>query len=291
MAIKPELIKKLKVSSASGLIRLNGKFYVVADDDLSLISFTEDSTSSFEQLKLFAGCLPKDPVERKKVKPDLEALTYIGKLNAMLALPSGSKPNRCRGALIHLESGSVPEITELDFSKLFAGLNVKIKDLNLEGIVEFNNTIKLFQRGNAKGANNAIISLQADTFIAELQTGTVTAKSVIDIRTCHLGSLNGVSLSFTDAAVWETPTEKKIIFIAAAEDTVTTYDDGEYRGAIFGILNEACEVVYSVELRCLQKPEGLWVENSIFYFVTDADNPNRTSELYKFGLSELSKKA
>lgn len=283
MPVQPELIKKLEVSSASGLIRLNGKFYVVADDDLNLISFTESETG-FDRIKLFAGSLPEDPVARKKVKADLEALTLITSLDAILALPSGSKPNRNTGALIH--SGSVAKI---DFSGLFAALNEKIENLNLEGIVEFGNAIKLFQRGNAKGAKNSIITLQSDIFVAELRTGIVTAKSLVEIQNCNLGQLNGVPLSFTDAAVWDSATGKKIVFLAAAEDTQSTYDDGEFGGAIFGILNEAGDIVCKEEILSPQKPEGLWAENDIFYFVTDADDPNKKSEFYRFKFSELSK--
>ena len=255
----------------------------MADDDLNLISFTEAETG-FEQVQLFAGTLPEDPVARKKVKPDLEALTFITSLGAILVLPSGSKPNRNSGALILSDS-----INKIDFTGLFSALNEKINDLNLEGIVEFGNLIKLFQRGNAKGAENSIITLQADIFVAELQTGIVTAKSLAGIQNCNLGLLNGVPLSFTDAAVWNSATGKKVVFLAAAEDTLTTYDDGEYRGAIFGVLNEAGEVVCKEEILSPQKPEGLWAENSVFYFVTDADDPNRKSEFYRFKLNELSK--
>ena len=282
MAITTEFIKKLEVSSASGLIRMNGRFYAVADDELSLISFTEEPLTGIESLKLFEGQLPEDPVARKKIKPDLEALTLISSLGAMLGLPSGSKENRSKGALIRFNSDAVPLVMSVDFSRLFAELRTRIADLNLEGIVEFGNSILIFQRGNAKAASNAVIKLEADIFVTELQTGIVTPKSLKTISNCRLGLLHGVPLSFTDAAVWETTTGKKLTFIAAAEDTLTTYDDGEFRGAIFGVLNEDFEVLYSEELLCSQKPEGLWVENSNFFFVTDADDPNLKSEFYSF---------
>lgn len=282
MTIKPALVKKLNVSSASGLLRSNGKFYVVADDELSLISFSETGGDEPSSIKLFFGELPEDPVERKRLKPDLESMIWISSFSAILALPSGSKPNRNTGALIHLEASGGSRVTRLDFSGLFKILNEKIADLNIEGIVEFGGTIWLFHRGNAKDAVNAVIILQADVFLTELQTGDISAKSFLEIRTCQLGLLNGAPLSFTDAAVWESANEKKVAFLAAAEKTETTYDDGEYRGAIFGVLNEKCEVVFSEELLSPQKPEGLWVENEVFYFVTDADDPERNSELYKF---------
>lgn len=282
MAIKPELLKTLNVSSASGLTRVNEKFYVVADDELSLISFTESAADGFTQVRLFEGELPLNPVERKKVKPDLEAISLIPSLDAILAIPSGSKPNRHRGALIRPEGLGAKSVTPIDFSGLFRILDEKINDLNIEGFVELGRTIRLFHRGNAKAATNSIIILQADTFLAELKSGIITGKSVLEIRPCRLGQLNGAPLSFTDAAIWETSNEKKVVFLAAAENTETTYDDGEYRGAIFGVLNEAFEVVFSEELLSPQKPEGLWVENSVFYFVTDADDPNLKSQLYKF---------
>lgn len=284
MGLKAEFLKKLNVTSASGLFKLNELFYAVADDELFLISFTELSDTQDEKYQLFAGNLPNNPIERKKIKPDFESLMYISSLNALLAIPSGSKKNRFKGALIYLNNGKPSRIQEIDFAGLFEFLANQISELNIEGAIEFYDQIKLFQRGNGKKTQNSILSLRLDIFTEELKLGFITRKSFVEILDIELGLLNEVPLAFTDATVIQTNDKKEILFIAAAENTVSTFDDGEYLGAVVGRLNENWLVDYKEELFCPHKPEGLWAENSKIYVVTDADDPGKASELYRFNI-------
>lgn len=279
MAIKLQFIKKLNISSASGLIRVVDKFYAVADDELSLISFTEKAGGAINVFKLFPGELPADAEERKKIKPDLESLVYLTEINSILAVPSGSKSNRCIGALAGLSDNLVQSVQPIDFSNLFSALQRQIADLNIEGVLSNGAEIKLFQRGNGKSARNAVISLKHNIFMQELKSGCVSENCLIDVKTCDLGLLNGVPLAFTDAVYDESA--QQIVFLAAAEKTESTYDDGEYAGAVIGYLNDKNEVICFDELLCDHKPEGLWVQGDIFFVVTDADSPDVASELYQ----------
>ncbi|MGQ0504276.1 MAG: DUF6929 family protein, partial [Myxococcaceae bacterium] len=85
------------VASASGLIKLGDAFYVAPDDELSLVRIQGDAPG--KKLRALPGTLPADPTERKKVKPDFEALCKLPSSErwphgALLTLASVSGQNR-----------------------------------------------------------------------------------------------------------------------------------------------------------------------------------------------------
>src|SRR4029453_9088666 len=69
--------RPLHLSAASGLVCLNSFIYVVADDELHLGVFRSTDNSPGNLVGLFPGELPDSEVDRKKQKPDLEALTLL----------------------------------------------------------------------------------------------------------------------------------------------------------------------------------------------------------------------
>ena len=96
------------LSAASGLACAGSTIYVVADDELHLGVFNAVDNTPGRLLRLFDGELPAEKVARKKLKPDLEAITELPPFGnyphgALLALGSGSKKNRRRGALLRLD--------------------------------------------------------------------------------------------------------------------------------------------------------------------------------------------
>src|SRR5688572_28322358 len=96
------------LSAASGLVRIGPFLYVIADDELHLGVFRLEPSIPGTRVRLFAGELPVAKEERKALKPDFEALMLIPArpefpTGAMLALGSGSRPNRRLGALFQLD--------------------------------------------------------------------------------------------------------------------------------------------------------------------------------------------
>ena len=90
------------ISAASGLVKVNNLLYVVADDEHHLGVFSVDHALPGELVRLFDGTLPDKFKKRKAQKPDLETLlllpTFAGYAHgALLAMGSGSKPNRDTG--------------------------------------------------------------------------------------------------------------------------------------------------------------------------------------------------
>jgi hypothetical protein len=125
----PTVGRPLHLSAASGLVCLRSFIYVVSDDELHLGVFDRADRKPGHLIRLFDGALADLKSDRKKQKPDLEALTLLpahGKYHhgALFALGSGSKRNRRMGALLGLDAhGAVQSPPHVvDFSPFFASL-------------------------------------------------------------------------------------------------------------------------------------------------------------------------
>jgi hypothetical protein len=293
-----EFIKSLSFSASSGLIKIENKFYSISDDQLALETFTLSSAEPHSFYPLFPGTLPSDSKERKSLKPDLEALIFLKEdlhppFGAILAIPSGSTALRCHGALVPLQE--MHELSShpiaIDFSPLFRHLNSLFQELNIEGILKAVSEIKLFQRGNGSLAQNGIIDLNLDIFLKELiESHTVSADCFQSSSLIELPKLNGVQVSFTDAANFQFSEKSQLWFLAVAENTKSTFEDGPFSGSILGCLNSQHELIYQSELNCQEKPEGLWLDsNDSFYVVTDSDNAQKPSQMFRGQLPRLSK--
>src|SRR5688572_30525555 len=97
--------RPLHLSAASGLVCIHSFLYVVADDEHQLGVFRSEHREPGSLIRLFDGSLPDAKPDRKKAKPDLEALTLLPSYRdypqgALLALGSGSRSNRRMGALL-----------------------------------------------------------------------------------------------------------------------------------------------------------------------------------------------
>ena len=65
------------VSAASGLVRTGGHMYVAADDERELAVFPATGDAPGRLVRFLPGELPADPEERKRDKPDVEALALL----------------------------------------------------------------------------------------------------------------------------------------------------------------------------------------------------------------------
>ncbi len=273
------------ISAASGLVKNNDLFYVIADDEFSLAMFSIQDSNLDTIIPLITGSLPSDNKLRKKLKPDWESLVYISSKynNALLAVPSGSEENRRLGILANIEdiNSSKPTVRAIDFTSIYEELSKTLKSLNIEGACITNDSLKLFQRGNGINNVNAIIDLNLAGTIDDLENSSKIAASRIEkIQTFELGSISECSYGFTDAC----SVGENIYFLAVAEDTQSTYDDGTFKGAYLGCMNLKGEIFQQADIPISAKPEGLWIEkilNETFvYMVTDADNREQVAGLY-----------
>ncbi len=276
------------LSAASGLVCIHDFIYVVADDELDLGVFRAQTSEPGLLMPIFAGTLPLDAAERKKQKPDFEALVHLPAFGnhthgALLALGSGSKRTRRMGALVALDStGAVhgsPHI--VDLSPILSPLNEQFVALNIEGAIIVGDEFLLLQRGNRNDAVNAIIRFSLNDIFGILRKGTHAALVPHSTTAIDLGDVGGVPLSFTDAAALP---DGGMVFSAVAEDTDNSYDDGPCVGAAVGIIDSKGKLQSVQRLHYPYKIEGIAarVDSDAIHLllVTDADDPETKASLF-----------
>lgn len=278
------------VSAASGLARLDGRYYVVADDELELFWCEIAGNDPVAALPALGGILPTDAVARKAVKPDFESLATLpaGAVDverpALLALPSGSTERRMTAILVVPLGGPDHHVTRVDCAPFLSRLRQQaLPQLNIEGAMVVGDQLVLLHRGVGATAN-ALIKLDASAVYTQLREDAPVLRADLrfDLTPVALGALSGVPLGFTDGAML---TDGRFIFCAAAEATETTYDDGAVAGSVLGFaaLDGTVSAMFTVEPGL--KVEGIHAEilasNGEIHvrMVTDADDATLPSQL------------
>lgn len=270
------------ISAASGLVRVGAHIYVVADDELHLGVFSAGGNDPGRLVPLFAGDLPIVKADRKRQKPDLEAIVFIPAFEgfsygALLALGSASRPNRGRGIILGLDpqgriSGS-PE--QVDMAPTLGPLHRAFADLNIEGAAVVGDELLLFQRGNKKHIENAIIHYPLLPVLEALRGSDAIAPS--SITKVDLGMIEGVPLCFTDA---EALPNGDVVFCAVAEDTGDAYLDGRCVGPRSGSSTNttSCSRLTSSNSHLRSKASALtWTMTRWTFF----SSPMRTTPRYQ----------
>lgn len=280
------------VSAASGLARVRGKLFIVADDEHHLGVLDEYSCAPVRLLRAFDSDLPPSEAERKASKPDLEALLALPTMpgyatGALLALGSGSRPTRRVGVLAALdEHGEVSfPIRHVDLSPLYGPLSAAFDNLNIEGAFVSSEALHLLQRSSKSDPRNACICFHWSEILQWL-TGLAPAPAVKTILFQALGAIDGVPLGFTDGAAlpggaW--------VFSAVAEDTEDSYADGACKGAVLGFVDAHGSLCSLQSIEGSPKVEGIAAQTEgdrlTVTMVTDADDPAQASKLLSVTLT------
>lgn len=271
------------ISAASGLAIVGGMAYVVADDEHHLGMFALDDAALPVRLhRLLAGDLPAGTSDRKKRKPDLEALVALP--GGLLALGSGSRPQRERGVLLPLQPARTAR--EVDLAKLYAPLRSHFADLNIEGAFATGDGFHLLQRANRGSAVNACVRYALQDVIAWLDD-RAGVPVLQDITAFALGAAGGVPYGFTDAAALP---KGGWIFSAVAEDTRDSYADGSCAGSLLGWVDEHGALREVRPLAGSPKAEGIALTGEgRLLLVTDADDPGLASQLLEVNWPALAR--
>lgn len=267
------------LSAASGLAQVGQRLYVVADDEHELGTFGLMDEGPGALRRLFAGDLPQAHKARKAAKPDFETLVPLPPMEghaqgALLALGSGSRPQRRRGALMGLDGAGELQgaVREIDLAPLYEPLRARHALLNIEGAFVSGGSFCLLQRGNAKAPANVLIAYDWPAVHAWLG-GAAPAPEPVSSTAYELGGIDGVPLCFTDGAAlpgggW--------VFCAAAEATDDNYADGACRGSAVGVVAADGRLRALLPLSPACKAEGITarVESGALHLllVTDADD-------------------
>ncbi len=274
--------RRAHLSAASGLVPAGEWLYVVADDELHIGVFPATGDAPGELIRVFPGELPDGLHKRKARKPDLEALTRLPPFSghrhgALLALASGSKPNRQRGALLSLDArgGVVGAPRTIDLSGIYGPLAARFPALNIEGAVVIGDQLRLMHRGSAADPTNAVIRLSLPDVLHALDAAnSIGAAAPLAIQRFDLGAIDGIPLGFTDGAALP---DGALLFTAVAENAKDSYEDGPCAGVVIGLADDDGQLRYLERLAPGYKVEGVAAtveENGAIrlLLVTDADD-------------------
>jgi hypothetical protein len=268
-----EQIATLAVSAASGIVRVGDELWVVADDELELGRYSRDGRL-LGRVALFDGVLPDDLGARKRAKPDLEVLVDLGD-GQLLALGSGSKAKRMRGALV---TGNA--VVEVDLEPLYDELAREIDRLNVEGASVLGDHLVLLTRRTGSRGRNTIVQLDLAATRRALakRTPKLTSKLLVGILEVELGEVDGVPYGFTDA----TPDGARLLFTAAAEQTDDPVDDGVCVGCMIGRVDATGTVLARWPVTPLVKLEGITRStDDTVLLVADADDRQVHAPLFR----------
>jgi hypothetical protein len=279
--------KQPHLSAASGLVRVGQRLYVAADDEHHLGELSLDDDRPVRLHRFRTGELPAGKGERKRAKPDLEALTWLPGPGGgqLVAMGSGSRPNRESAFVFALDAAGalVGEPRERDLAPLYAPLHAHFGELNIEGAFVAGSTFRLLQRANQGEAVNACIEYELAAIEAFLARGR--APTPLRIVAVDLGMIDGVALGFTDGVSLP---DGSWLFSAVAEDTQDSYQDGACAAAVLGHVSTTGERMGQARLAGGPKVEGIALAaDGGLWLVTDADDPAAASQLFSIGAGDI----
>jgi hypothetical protein len=265
------LFQIIGIGSASGLVYKDDSLFIVSDNSSFLYQY-HIPEKQLSKIKLFENAQENI---LKKDKFDFESITL--KDNQLHVFGSGSTSKREKRITYNLESAA---ILEKDLSKLYQKIkqtaSITDEELNIEGALFCNEKWHLFQRGNGLGSKNGIIILKSD----------FDKNSDIQFIPIQLPKIKQVETSFTDAVL----VEDKIYFLSTAENTTSTYDDGEIFGSSIGRMDsQTFEIDFTLQISNTQKMEGLTLYKKTkteiqFLLCEDNDSDLLETTIYKLSI-------
>jgi hypothetical protein len=276
-----------------------GRHLAVIQDDANFVAWFDPAESQVEVIPLPAGHEGKrlfdDGRGNKRWKLDLEACVADGE--RLVAFGSGSSPLRERLVIVSGLASDRTAVTVHDAPAFYAALRAAAdfagSELNIEGAVLLDGgRLRLFQRGNgaARGGLrpvNATADIAWAALLAYLQNPeTPTPFRLENICQYNLGALDGVPLTFTDAAA----AGKAILFSAAAEASPDAIQDGPVAGSVLGIIDSDGTARWTLLLDADGRPFAGKVEGvarsagGAIYVIVDKDDPALASELCRVEL-------
>ena len=259
------------IGSASGLLYHNDMLYLISDNSTYLYEYKIDSN------ELNKIALVENPQENIAKKDKLDFESIVIHENKIFTFGSASTENRNNIFSYALEN---KEVTKYDQSKNFRDLekifDLKPKQLNIEGVLYNNDFVYLFQRGNGLENQNGIFKIHN------------FGKQEPKFYKISLPKINNIESSFTDAAL----VDGTIYFLACAENTISTYDDGEILGTFLGKMNlEDFSIDETILISDKNKFEGITLykktENKLeFLLCEDNDTEHLESNIFKLTIKK-----
>ena len=235
------LFRIIGIGSASGLFYQNNSIFVISDNS----SFLYEYNIAKETLKEYPLLKNASQNIAKQDKPDFESLTHFQ--DTLYIFGSGSTVKR--NTMIAFDLKTKKKANTNDLTDLYAVMQsfeaVLPQDFNVESVIYTGEDWYLFNRGNGGSGKNIIFTLHAQKLDQEFS---------LIANTYKLPKIKGVRTSFTDAI----KVGNKIYFLATAENTMNTYDDGTILGSIIGRIDiETMKIDFTKKISPTNKFEGL----------------------------------
>lgn len=267
------LFKIIGIGSASGLVFNHGNLYLISDNSTYLYEYKMDSTQ-LNKIQLTENAT--DNIA-KKLKPDFEAIAHNDSYYFLFG--SGSTENRTK--MIQVDAKTKEVIKTFDLSFLYESMRsfaeMEADDFNLEGSIYDDGTWYFFNRGNGKNKRNVVFTVTGDNLEDDYR---------ILMNEYKLPKIKGVRASFTDAII----IDDSIYFLATAENTESTYNDGEVLGSLIGrIDSNTMKVEFTKKITDTNKFEGLTFYKKTrstieFLLCEDNDTEQLESSIYNLTL-------
>jgi hypothetical protein len=282
----PEHDRPPFVRAASGIVVVDDALLVI-QDDASFIAVVKPTGPGARSIPLPAGPGGRrrfeDALGNKRDKLDLEACVRIER--QVLAFGSGSLPQRERVVVIEVDGGA-EALRVVDGAALYAGLRrawgLSPDEVNVEGVAIVSGAMRFFHRGNGPGGFAATCDVELRPLATWLDGGANDPPEPTRARRYDLGDVLGARFGFTDAQ----GLRDTAVFLASAERSPNTIDDGEVIGSLVGVMRRddvrVAPLVDASKQPLAVKAEGIALDprrKGIAFVVLDADDPERPSEL------------
>ena len=267
------LFKIIGLGSASGLLFQNNTILAIGDNSSYLYEY-QTETAKLQRHPLAENAQENTP---KAFKPDFEAITQHA--DSIYIFGSGSTENR--NFMVQVDSKTKEVIKTQELTDLYLTMQsfakIAPEDFNIEGVIYNGETWFFFNRGNGKTGKNVVFTVEGKNLVNEFQ---------IISNEYKLPKIKGVRTSFTDAIL----VDNKIYFLASAENSNSTYDDGEVLGSIIGRIDvKKMKIDFTQKISDTHKFEGLTLykksSNEIeFLLCEDNDTEVLEADIYQLKL-------
>ncbi|KQB43143.1 hypothetical protein RCH33_667 [Flavobacterium daejeonense] len=262
------------IGAASGLIFKDQKLFIISDNSSYLYEYQMDS----KDLKKHE--LLPNPTENtaKKDKADFESITEFQ--DSIYVFGSGSSAKRNKMILFDKQQNKKSQTNDLGnlYTVMQNFASIAPEDFNIEGSIYDGQNWYFLNRGNGPNSRNTLFHVEARKLDEEFKLMSNDYK---------LPKIKGVRCSFTDAVL----VENKLYFLATAENTKSTYKDGEILGSIIGRIDlETMKIDFTKKISATNKFEGLTVFNVApdkiqFLLCEDKDTEKLETTIYKLSLN------
>ena len=270
-------VKIIGISSASGLIYNNDILYIISDNSNYLYEYAINNGDLKKHL-LIENAAVNENIPKKE-KSDFEAITKDG--DDIFVVGSGSTINRNK--MIQFSDAQKTVLQNHDLTDLYLSMQyfagISAEEFNIEGVIFTGEKWYFFQRGNGKNAQNGIFTVESPYF---------TQGYSLHYSSYELPKIKNITASFTDAVL----VDNKFYFLASAEDSQSTYHDGEVMGSSVGTIDaKTMKLKKVVTITDKYKFEGITLFKNTsktieFLLCEDQDNEVQEAQIFKLTLDK-----